>query len=104
MEAIFEMDDLPDNLLPGLSADIEVILEARDEVLRIPTYSLLEGGEVLLVRGGVLEAVSVETGLRNWEWTEIVSGLAEGDPVVVSLDRQEVKAGASAEITDEIER
>jgi hypothetical protein len=28
--------------------------------------------------------------------------LNEGDPVVVSLDRQEVKAGARAEITEEI--
>ena len=64
----------------------------------------MEGGEVLVVRDGVLEAVSVQTGLRNWEWTEIVSGLSEGDPVVVSLDRQEVKAGVRAEIDEEIER
>ena len=104
VEAVFDLDDLPDNLLPGLSADIKVILEARDDVIRIPTYALLEGGEVLVVRDGVLEAVSVQTGLRNWEWTEIVSGLSEGDPVVVSLDRQEVKAGVRAEIDEEIER
>ena len=104
VEAVFDMGDLPDNLLPGLSADVEVILEARDGVIRIPTYALLEGGEVLVVRDGRLEAVSVETGLRNWEWTEILSGLSEGDPVVVSLDRQEVKAGVRAEIDEEIER
>jgi HlyD family secretion protein len=104
VEAVFDLEDLPDNLLPGLSADIEVILDARDGVIRIPTYALLEGGEVLLVRDGKLEAVGVETGLRNWEWTEIASGLSEGDPVVVSLDRQEVKAGARAEIAEEIER
>lgn len=104
VEAVFDAGDLPDNLLPGLSADIEVILAARDDVVRIPTYALLEGGKVLVVRDGRLEAVDVQTGLRNWEWTEIVSGLSEGDPVVVSLDRQEVKAGVRAEIDDEIER
>jgi HlyD family secretion protein len=104
VEAVFDMEDLPDNLLPGLSADVEVILDAREGAIRIPTYALLEGGEVLVVRGGRLEAVSVETGLRNWEWTEVVSGLSEGDPVVVSLDRQEVRAGVRAEIEEEIER
>lgn len=104
VEAVFDMADLPNNLLPGLSADIEVILDAQENVLRIPTYALLEGGEVLVVRKGKLEAVSVETGLRNWESTEIKSGLSEGDPIVISLDRQEVKAGVKAEIVSEIEQ
>ena len=104
VEAVFDREDLPDNLLPGLSADIEVILDARENVLRIPTYALLEGGKVLIVRDDELKGVPVETGLRNWESTEIISGLSEGDPIVVSLDRQEVKAGVKAEIVSEIEQ
>ena len=36
--------------------------------------------------------LAVETGLRNWSFTEIVDGLEEGDRVVVSLDRAEVAA------------
>jgi HlyD family secretion protein len=85
--------------MPGLSADIEVILDARDDVLRVPTYAILEGNRVLAVKGGKLESVAVETGLRNWEFTEIASGVSEGDQVVVSLDRAEVKAGARVEVT-----
>ncbi|MBD3161287.1 MAG: efflux RND transporter periplasmic adaptor subunit, partial [Candidatus Eisenbacteria bacterium] len=34
VEAEFLEDELPTNLLPGLSADLEIILEARDDVLR----------------------------------------------------------------------
>jgi HlyD family secretion protein len=101
VEAEFTGDDLPANLLPGLSADVEVILDARDDVVRIPSYALLEGGRVLVVRGDELVSVDVETGLRNWEFTEITSGLEPGDRVVVSLDRMEVRAGARVRVEDE---
>ena len=48
---------------------------------------------VLVVDGRTLAERPVEVGLRNWDVTEVRSGLAEGDRVVVSLDRAEVKAG-----------
>jgi HlyD family secretion protein len=104
VEAVFTSRDLPPNLLPGLSADLEVILEARDDVLRIPASALLEGERVLLVREGKLVDVPVNVGLRNWQYAEVVQGLSAGDPVVVSLDRVEVKAGARAKIASEIGR
>jgi HlyD family secretion protein len=88
-------------LLPGTSADVEIILKSRDAVLRIPSYALLEGNRVLVFTNGHLEARRVETGLRNWEFAEVVEGLAEGDPVVISLDREEVRQGARAAIREE---
>ena len=98
-----ELASVPEglSLLPGTTADVEVILRSVDGVLRIPSYALLEGGKVLLERDGVLVSVPVETGLRNWEYVEIRSGLAAGDRVVTSLDRAEVKEGARVTITDE---
>jgi HlyD family secretion protein len=83
-------------LLPGTSADAEVILSARDAVLRVPTQALLEGGRVLVLEGDVLVERTLKVGLRNWDWSEIASGLTAGDRVVTSLDRPEVKAGARA--------
>jgi HlyD family secretion protein len=57
----------------------------------------MEGKRVLLLRpDGALEERKVTTGLANWEHTEIVSGLNEGDRIVTSLDRDGVKAGAHA--------
>ena len=101
VEAVFEETQLPENLLPGLSADIEVILDAREKVLRIPTYALLENNRVLVVAGDRLVERKVATGLHNWSFTEITSGLAAGEQVVVSLDRPEVKAGARVTVTQE---
>jgi HlyD family secretion protein len=104
VEAEFQQTSLPAGLLPGLSADVEVILDAREKVLRVPTYALLEGGRVLVVDAGRLVERQVTTGLRNWSFTEIESGLTAGEGIVVSLDRPEVKAGARAEPKEEAPR
>ena len=104
IEAEFTDKPLPTNLLPGLSADLEVILDARDDVLRIPTYALMEGSRVMVIKDGELVEKPVVTGLHNWKYTEITSGLAEDERVVVSLDRPEVKPGARVVVTGEAEQ
>jgi HlyD family secretion protein len=100
IEAEFDDPVLAASFLPGTSADVEVVLEKRDEVIRISTSSLLEGGRVLVVEDGVLVERQVELGLRNWEYAEVLSGLSEGERVVMSLDRVEIKAGAKAVAID----
>ncbi len=87
---------LPAGLLPGTSADVEIVLAVREDVLRVPTAALMEGQRVLVLVEEELGERTLETGLRNWDFTEVRSGLAEGDLVVTSLDRAEVKAGARA--------
>jgi HlyD family secretion protein len=98
LEIEVEFDDaaFSRTLLPGTSADVEVILKAVDHVLRIPAYAILGDNKVLVLKNGRLESRRIATGLRNWEFAEVTSGLEEGDPVVVSLDRAEVKEGARA--------
>ncbi len=104
VEAEFQDAQLPANLLAGLSTDLEIILQARDPVLRIPTYALLEGGRVLIAQSGRLVEKKVATGLHNWSYTEITSGITAGESVVVSLDRPEVKAGARVVIAGEVKK
>jgi HlyD family secretion protein len=101
IEAAFEEIPAGVRLLPGTSADVEVILETRENVLRVPTPALLEGNRVLVVANGVLAERKLEIGLKNWDWTEVRKGLAPGDQVVTSLDRPEVKAGAEARVSHE---
>ena len=95
VEVEFIESPAADHLLIGYSADVEIVHESREKVLRIPTQAILEGKQVLLYRAdGVLEQRAVTTGLANWNQTEIVSGLNEGDQIVLSLDKAGVKAGA----------
>ena len=96
IEATFDDPAAIGRLLVGYSADAEIILDVRQEVLRVPTSALLEGGRVLLLEDGKLAERKVKTGLANWEYTEITEGLAAGDRIVTSLEREGVKAGAVA--------
>lgn len=97
VETVFE--DLPGNneLLSGYSADVEIILDVRNDVLRIPTEAVLEGSRVLVCRAdGLIEERTIETGLSNWQLTEVVSGLESGELVITSVDREGIRPGARA--------
>jgi HlyD family secretion protein len=86
-----------ENMLPGYSADVEVVLDEQLEVLRVPTEGILEGNQVLVfTAGGLLEQREITTGLSNWEWTQVTEGLSEGDEVVVSVEREGVEGGVVA--------
>jgi HlyD family secretion protein len=67
-------------------------------VLRVPTAALIEGSRVMVLNAdsGKLEERKVKAGLANWEYTEVIEGLAEGDRIVTSLEREGVKVGARA--------
>ncbi|MEA2236920.1 MAG: HlyD family secretion protein [Thermoanaerobaculia bacterium] len=82
-------------LLVGYSADVEIILEAHDNVLRVPTQALREGNRVLVFNNkGILEERHLEIGLANWAFTEVRSGIDAGQKVALSVERQGVVAGA----------
>jgi HlyD family secretion protein len=74
------------NLMPGYSADVEIILDVKSNTLRIPTEAVLEGNEVYVVTPDdhTLDKRQITTGLSNWIYTEVLSGLNENDIVVTS--------------------
>ncbi len=96
VEVEFARKEDIEQLLAGYSADVEIILKAHVDALRIPAESVLEDGRVLrfLPDEGLLEEVKINTGLSNWDYTEVLSGLKVGDQVVTSIDRKGVKEGA----------
>jgi HlyD family secretion protein len=94
-----EIDDAEHvGLLAGYSADVEVVLDRRDGVLRVPSSVILPDKTVYVLNDatGKLESRSVEIGIANWEFSEITSGVREGERVVSSIDREGVRDGAAA--------
>ena len=85
-------------LLAGYSADVEVVLEERADVLRVPTSVILPEKKVYVFDPATrkLSLRAVQEGIANWEYTEIVGGLSAGDRVVSSIDRAGVADGALA--------
>lgn len=86
-----------EGMLPGYSADIEVIIREQDKSLRVPTEAVLEGNKVLLFTSdNTLQQREIKAGLSNWEWTEVTEGLSEGEEIVISVDREGVEDGVAA--------
>ncbi len=85
-------------LLPGYSADVEVILESRDNTLRVPSSVVLQGNMVFVFdpESGLVSERQIEAGISNWEYTEVLSGLSAGEQIVTSVDRAGVEDGAFA--------
>ena len=97
IEADFSDPAAAGKLLVGYSADVEIVLDRRADVLRIPTAAIQEGGRVLLLNAaGKLEERRIKSGLANWEFTEVSAGLQAGELLVTSLERPGVKAGVAA--------
>jgi len=100
VEVDFTVADDTRDLLVGYSADLEIVLDTRADVVRVPTEALLEGHRVLVYGSGTLEERRIEPGLSNWRYTEVRSGLQEGERVVLSVDLEGVEAGARARPDD----
>lgn len=99
VEVEAELQDIQSaTLLPGYSADIEVILQEQPDALRIPARALIDGKRVFVYDPAEkrVHVREVQVGLRNWEYAEITSGLEEGDRVVITIDREGLVDGARA--------
>lgn len=98
---IIENDNL--NMLPGYSADVEIILDSHANVIRIPTEALLEGQKIFVYDkdNKSIYAKAVKTGLSNWKYTEVLEGLTQGEQIVTSIDRDGVTDGADVKIESE---
>ncbi len=99
IEVDFKHPEDTQNMLPGYSADAEVILQHRTQVLRIPSEALFDNNRVLVLNNnGQLQQRQLKTGISNWHFTEVIDGLNAGEQVVTSIEREGVKAGAYATI------
>jgi len=98
VDFITEKDNV--NMLPGYTADVEVILDSHNDSLRIPTEALLEGNRVFIFDPdfGTITAVEVNTGLSNWQFTEVLDVLEVGQRIVTSINREGLGDGVVAEI------
>lgn len=94
-------DDL--KLKPGLTANVTIFTNERDGVLAVPSKALrfapnenllaegesitdCEGKDKVWMReGSNFKAVSVKIGVTNGTYTEIISGLKEGDAVLTDF-------------------
>jgi HlyD family secretion protein len=90
------LDGASPKLKVGMSADIEILVQKREDVLFVPTNVVMRRGEVhqvYVLTAGRARLRTIQTGLSNWERTEVTGGLHRGETVVVSLEAKGLKDG-----------
>lgn len=82
------IDKLHPDLRPGMSADVNILVAERKNVLLVPDAAIDRSGgrsvvQVLEHEGAEPVEREIEVGITDWEQTEVISGLKEGDIVVL---------------------
>lgn len=76
-----------DKLLPNMSIELMVVNAQKDSVLRVKSGPALIKGdeiEVYIIESGVAKRKRITTGLKGSECIEIISGVKEGDQMIIS--------------------
>ena len=73
-------------LREGLTVTVSIIVNERKDVLLVPNKAITrqEGGTyVQILEDGVTELRLIETGISDWQNTEVTDGLREGEEVII---------------------
>ncbi len=102
VEVEFVNHEDTEHLLAGYSADVEIVLETKKGVLRVPTEAILDGRYVFVYQPdtGLLEKREIGIGIQNWMYTEVLSGLKEKDQVVINVEKPGIEDGAAAVLAE----
>lgn len=87
----------------GASADVEVLVDAHDDVLYLPARAVLgrsSSRHVFVFREGVAQKVPVVVGLANYDRAEITNGLLGSERLIFPSDEFELVDGMKIRIEE----
>ena len=88
---VLDLNDPPENLMAGMTGEMNIITGSHDNVLVVPSRAIMVD-QALIVKNGIIRARTVKVGYRTLDFSEITSGLSEGDKVVLS-DQDRLRPG-----------
>ena len=88
---VLQLDQAPDNLMAGMTGEMNIIVGKHENVLLVPARALLVD-QALIVKHGVVQKRTVKVGFRTLDFSEVVSGLSLGDHVIVA-DQDRLRPG-----------
>ncbi|HEY1583389.1 MAG TPA: efflux RND transporter periplasmic adaptor subunit [Chthoniobacterales bacterium] len=88
---VLELENPPENLMAGMTGEMNIITGRREKALLVPTRALLVD-QVLVVAHGIIEAHTVKVGYRTLEFAEALEGIKEEAHVVVA-DQDRLRPG-----------
>ena len=88
---VLQLEKAPDNLMSGMTGEMNIITGRHEDALLVPTRALLVD-QALVVKNGVIRRRTVKIGYRTLDFSEALSGVSQGDHVVVA-DQDRLRNG-----------
>jgi len=94
---------IPARMRSGMTATVTFLISSKENVLQVPAHALHDddGRKSVLVpdANGVPREQAVETGLSDGRQTEILSGLNEGDKVLIAQAKRDKPSGSASPLS-----
>jgi HlyD family secretion protein len=93
-EGIVKLENVPEGLRPGMSAEVEIALPRIERVLAVPSDAVrVENGHdfCFVIHEDGLERREVKLGQVTSDLAEVTQGLAEGEEVVMNPRREDLE-------------
>lgn len=91
-----------DKFITGMSADVIILVDEKDNVIFAPTESLIREEFAYVVENGRAVRRDVQTGVGNWNTVEITEGLKEGDHLITSVSIAALKDGVKVKVVEKL--
>ena len=91
---MLDLENPPENLLAGMTGEMNIITGRHENALLAPTRGLLVD-QALVVQNGIVQARTVKIGYRTLDNAEVLDGLKEGERVIVA-DQDRFRPGQPA--------
>jgi HlyD family secretion protein len=97
------VDDSAEVFVAGMSADVVILVDQKDDTLFVPTEALIREQSAFIIENGIAVQREVTLGIGNWHTREVLDGLAEGDTLITSVGLQELRDGVHVQIVTALE-
>jgi RND family efflux transporter MFP subunit len=88
---VLELENPPENLMAGMTGEMNIITGTHENALLLPTRALVVD-QALVVKRGLIQSRTVKIGYRTLDFSEVLSGVLEGERVVLS-DQDKLRPG-----------
>ncbi|MDY0235556.1 MAG: efflux RND transporter periplasmic adaptor subunit [Gudongella sp.] len=91
VKADIEFKKMPENIRPGYELDIKIIQESKENTLIIPenaVFSMNDKEYIFRIIDSLAVLTAIEVGIESEKSIEVISGLEEGDTVILSPESE----------------
>lgn len=96
------VDEGREKFVPGMSADVVILVDEKDDVLYVPSEALIRQRFAYVVENGRAARREVTAGIGNWSRTEVRGGLKEGEQLITSVSLQALQPDVAVKVVEKL--